>query len=431
VARVLVCSADPVGRNMAGPGIRYLHIARQLAKAHDVTLAVPDLPALPDEPFEWVAAPRRLAAFATRFDTVIAQRLPPATMHRLARSGTRTIYDLYAPSLVEALALLGADGGRAAELRYGEVRSVQRLALALGDAFLCASERQRDLWLGALAALGRLDVKRYRQDPALRRLVAVVPFGLEARRPIADGRALEGVLPEGARVLLWGGGVWDWLDPLTVIRAIAELSRTREDVCLYFPGTRRPGSETASGMAARARSLARELGLEGRSVVFSETWVPYAERERYLLAADVGVSAHLDTVEARFAFRTRVLDYLWAELPCVVTQGDVLADMIAERGVGLTVPPGDVTGWVDALGRLLGDDEALARAREAARSVRAELEWPRVVEPLARLVADPPSPARKIAPGLLARTYLAGVRSSLAGRGLRGTAAALARRLTG
>jgi glycosyltransferase involved in cell wall biosynthesis len=426
---VLVCSADPVGRVMAGPGIRYLHFARELAKSHEVTLAAHDLQGLSDEPFETVALPRRLGALVAGFDTVVAQRLAPAVMQRLARSATTTIYDLYAPSLVEAFAQLGADGSRAAAFRYREVRSAQRLALALGDAFLCASERQRDLWLGALAALGRLEVGGYRDDPSLRRLVTVVPFGLEERRPVESGRALEDIVPPGRRVLLWGGGLWDWLDPLTVIRAVAELSRTHPDICLYFPGTRRPGDEVGSGMSGRARNLARELRVYGGPVVFGETWIPYAERESYLLAADIGVSAHLDTIEARFAFRTRVLDYLWAELPCVVTEGDVLADLVADRGFGLTVPPGDVTSWIDAIGRLLGDEEALARARERARVVRTELEWPKVVEPLLRLLADPPPSARRLAPALLAGTYVAGLRSSLAGRGLRGTAEALFRRL--
>jgi glycosyltransferase involved in cell wall biosynthesis len=417
---------------MAGPGIRYLHFARELAKRHDVTLAAPERPDAGREPFDSVAAPRRFGRFAARFDVVVAQRLPPATMHQLARTGTRTIYDLYAPSLVEALALLGAEGGRVAELRYREVRLVQRLALALGDAFLCASERQRDLWLGALAALGRLDVSRYREDPAFRGLVAVVPFGLEERRPVAEQPALKGAVPgieEDARVLLWGGGLWDWLDPLTVIRAVAELARSRDDVRLYFPSTRHPGGEQRWTMANRAQELARGLGLEGRIVVFGERWIPYTERDGYLLGADVGVSAHLDTVEARFAFRTRVLDYLWAELPCVLTEGDVLADLLARRGAGVTVGAQDVAGWIDALDRLLGDTDERTRARAAARELRTEFEWSRVVEPLEQLVSSQPPSASRAAPALLARSYGAGLRASLSARGLGGTVAALVGRL--
>jgi glycosyltransferase involved in cell wall biosynthesis len=146
-------------------------------------------------------------------------------------------------------------------------------------------------------------------------------------------------------------------------------------------------------MAGRAVRLAEELGVRDRTVFFNFGWVPYAERAAYLLEADVGVSAHLETVEARFAFRTRVLDYLWARLPVVATRGDALADLVRDRGLGHTVDYGDVDGWAAAVESLLdaADGERAAR-RAAFGAARAEFLWPRVVEPLARLVSGPPSP---------------------------------------
>ena len=97
---------------------------------------------------------------------------------------------------------------RSGGIRYEEVVAVTRVALQLGDAFLCASDRQRDHWLGALAALGRVSPEVYGRDPALRSLVAVVPFGLDPAPP-SSGPVVKGVLPGiGAddRLLLWGGG---------------------------------------------------------------------------------------------------------------------------------------------------------------------------------------------------------------------------------
>ena len=68
----------------------------------------------------------------------------------------------------------------------------QILALQTGSAFICASERQRDLWLGVLGALGRIDLDRFRSDPSLDRLVGVVPFGLEADEPKLSEPGAEG-----------------------------------------------------------------------------------------------------------------------------------------------------------------------------------------------------------------------------------------------
>src|SRR5262249_18395321 len=146
-----------------------------------------------------------------------------------------------------------------------------RVALETGDAFLCASERQRDLWVGALAAAGRIDPGRYRGDPTLSGLIAVVPFGIDPAPPTGNGPVLKGVVPgiqPSDRVALWGGGIWDWLDPLTVIRAVAKLDLP--DLKLYFLGTHRPVPTPIPEMAmpAQAIALAEELGVAGRLVFF-------------------------------------------------------------------------------------------------------------------------------------------------------------------
>ena len=54
-----------------------------------------------------------------------------------------------------------------------------------------------------------------------------MPFGLSARPPVHERAVLKGVWPGiGAddQVLLWGGGIWRWLDPLTPIRAMERLT---------------------------------------------------------------------------------------------------------------------------------------------------------------------------------------------------------------
>ncbi|MDQ7029881.1 MAG: hypothetical protein Q9O62_08955 [Ardenticatenia bacterium] len=53
----------------------------------------------------------------------------------------------------------------------------------LGDFFICASERQRDWWLGLLEASGRINPYTFGEDPSLRRLIDVVPFGLPEGPP--------------------------------------------------------------------------------------------------------------------------------------------------------------------------------------------------------------------------------------------------------
>jgi glycosyltransferase involved in cell wall biosynthesis len=204
---------------------------------------------------------------------------------------------------------------------------------------------------------------------------------------------LRGVVPgigENDKVVLWGGGIYNWFDPLTLLRAVDKLRRRLPEVRLYFLGLKHPNPHVGEmKMAHDALTLADELGLVGTNVFFNEDWVEYGDRQNYLLEADIGVSTHLDHVETEFSFRTRLLDYLWASLPIVATSGDSLAALIETSGIGLTVPPGDVDALEDALFRLL-DDEALNGAcRAAIEQVVPRYRWSTVLEPLLEFCRAP------------------------------------------
>src|SRR6202022_3609404 len=116
------------------------------------------------------------------------------------------------------------------------------------------------------AMAGALPLDDYERDPSLRRVIDVVPFGLPAQAPLAGPPAIKGVWPgiePDARVLLWGGGVWNWLDPRTAIDAAALLADVRPAIHLFFLGMARPSLEPdhAGAAAAHARAHARERGL--------------------------------------------------------------------------------------------------------------------------------------------------------------------------
>jgi glycosyltransferase involved in cell wall biosynthesis len=397
--KLLIVSNDEVGAQMAGPGIRYYHFAGELAKRFDVTLVVPTLPESARGDFEILQASqwrgRRFRSLARGSDAVVAQTLQAWTMRELGRADVRVVYDLYDPIPIANLTFhAGEDVSepyRRAAFRALGLR--QEIALATGDSFVCASERQRDLWLGLLAAVGRINPQTAEVDPDFRNLVDIVPFGLETEPPVATRPALKGVVPgirADDKVLLWGGGIWNWLDPLTPIRAVHALSRKRDDVKLFFLGVRHPNPGVHQlAMTTRAVELADELGVRDRFVFFNFGWVPYAERADYLLDADLGISSHLDTIETRFAFRTRLLDYFWAGLPTVATKGDVLSELVAGANLGRTVEVLDVGDWTRAIEELLDDRDEYARVQANIEREREAFFWPRVIEPLARLAGLP------------------------------------------
>jgi glycosyltransferase involved in cell wall biosynthesis len=202
-------------------------------------------------------------------------------------------------------------------------------------------------------------------------------------------------------------------------------------------GVGRPGL-AATGQEAYAHSaveLARREGLEGERVHFNSGWVPYAERGGWLLDADLGVIAHHDHLEARFAFRTRVLDYLWAGLPVVGSRGDVLGELVEREGLGRTVEPGDVEGFAAACRALLDDAAEYRRACGRIAELAPRLRWEIAARPLVEWCSRHPElPRRRTHRDVLRRAvreqYLRTLPNTLEERGARAAAAQVRRRLS-
>ena len=195
---------------------------------------------------------------------------------------------------------------------------------------------------------------------------------------------VRGVWPgieEEDRIIIWGGGLWPWLDPLTAIRAMAKVRQHRSDVRLIFPGTRHPnpGMADLSTHNEAALQTAQDLGLLNKMVFFGD-WVPYTNWPSVLLESDLALTMHYDTLETRLAFRSRVLDYIWAGLPIVATQGDATSDLVARYALGAVVDYQDVDGVCEAIIDLLKTPresfaERFTRARQA-------LTWKQAARPL-------------------------------------------------
>jgi glycosyltransferase involved in cell wall biosynthesis len=206
------------------------------------------------------------------------------------------------------------------------------------------------------------------------------------RPPEATRHAIRGTIPgigPDDHVILWGGGVYNWFDPLTLVRAIDRLRQRLPTVRLLFLGMRHPNPGIPEmRMAVDTQRLAEELGLVDQHVFFNRTWVDFEDRQNYLLDADVGVSTHLDHIETEFSFRTRILDYLWAGLPILATDGDSFAHVIRRDGLGVVVPPRDVEAVERGLEQLLTDEVFAATCRANIARVTPELTWSACLEPL-------------------------------------------------
>ena len=398
MTRVLVVCAEPIGPQVAGPAIRAIELARVLADSHEVTVAAPAPSVTGDPRLTLVEAGfadyDALSAAVAAADVVVAQSLPPRLLSKLPSLGTRLVADLYNPTVFEVLEA-GRDKATPARRRQQRTVTLAAIAqLAAASHVICASEQQRDLWLGMMAAEGLVDIEDYARDPTLRSVIDVVPFGLPSAPPVAlDPPPIRAMFPSIAsedRIVLWGGGVWNWLDPETAIDAIGLIEETRSGgprTHLVMMGLGRPASEELDAMRAGQRMLGHltRSGLEGDVVHVNRGWVDYDERGGWLLEADLGVSTHHDHLESRLAFRTRMLDYIWASLPIVATTGDTLSALIEREGLGLTVPAGDAPALATAITALLDDPSRLAAARLSLERLAPKMTWQQSASALAEI----------------------------------------------
>lgn len=404
--RILVITGDAISERMAGPAIRAWNMADVLAAEHDVRLVtVNPVCAPPQASFPVIATRRReLGPHVDWADVVVLQGHALELVPSLKKQASTKIVvcDMYDPMHLELLEQGKEDTDEQRELDLIGITKVLNTQLERGDFFLCASERQRHFWLGHLASLGRLTPSLYDGDPTVRSLLAVAPFGLPEKPPQRTSSPIKGALPniaETDKVALWAGGVYSWFDPLTLVRAVETLASAHADLRLVFLGMRHPNPEVPEmDIGMRTRLLADRLDLTGEHVFFNEIWVPYAERQNWLLDADCGVTTHYEHVETTFAFRTRVLDYLWAGLPIVTTDGDSFAELVATERLGVVVPAEDPAALAQGLERVLYDEDFAREARDRIAVVRERFTWQTVLAPLTAFCHNP-KPAADRLPG--------------------------------
>ena len=251
---------------MAGPAIRAFELAGQLARVgHEVTLATPSSSQLETSALTVVSYDgESLRGLAGRQDVIVVQGWILDRHPWLGELPACLVVDLYDPFPLELLANIAAEPtATRIEERTAALRCLIE-QVRQGDFLMCASERQLDFWRGMLTALNRVNPDTYVGDPTLRSLIDVVPFGLPSEPPRRQAPAMREVLPCVGRddlLLLWGGGVYNWFDPATLIRAIAIAVRRHPALRLVFLGTSHPNPDVPE---VAALTSARRLSEESR-----------------------------------------------------------------------------------------------------------------------------------------------------------------------
>ncbi|MBN1537121.1 MAG: glycosyltransferase [Anaerolineales bacterium] len=384
---ILIVSHDIIASKMAGTGVRYLEIARALSEWAEVTLAVPQ-PSNLEEPSIKIVAydesiPESLQVLVENHEQSLISGYMALKFPFLEKIKTKLIVDLYDPFFLENFYYY-TDLPMEEQEKHNQVaiQVVNKLA-KMGDYFICGNERQRDLWLGVLSANGRVNPRNLSDDDTLRQLIDIVGIGFPDRAPSSPRRLLRGIHPDfcaDEKIVLWGGGIWNWLDPITLVKAWPSVITEHPNARLVFLGTRHPNPKVPQHEIVQRLIQEAELTGEKEKSIFFIEWLSYEEREALLLESDIGVTLHAIHAETRYSIRTRVMDYFWAGLPVIITEGDITSEWVKTNQLGVVVPPNDAQATADAIIHLL--DKGKDCYKPSFKSLQEQLTWKNVVEPL-------------------------------------------------
>jgi glycosyltransferase involved in cell wall biosynthesis len=405
--RVLIPIAEPIGGHMSAVGIRKLEVGRALAATCDVTFATSvahneALPGISTVECTTRAVFRELLA---NHDVLYSLGLTADRFLDVVRSRIRVILDMYTPLAIEILeAFPEAPPGLLRRMHRRVVRwTIAQFSHA--DFIVCTGAAQRDLWLGTLNSAGLLDAERVRKDPDCREIIDFVPMGVPLSEPVASGRPLRQRLPAIGSddfVLLWSSHILAWQDPATLLHAMKQLAKAEPSIRLVFLGTGTPRPAGRSSWldptAARTRetfALADQLGLREQNVFFLSERIPYRDIGAFYHDADAGIATYPESLETRYCLGTRLLDFLWAGLPMVVSGMELQRDFVERNGIGIVVPPHDAAALATAIIRMKNAVRRGEFPAERFAAAKRALAWPVVTAPVARFCGSELAKARK------------------------------------
>ena len=352
---VVVHTPDVVGDRMAGPGIRAFHIARELAR-HFPTTLIAKFEGSEPEGVPVIEHGTDAARAAMREASVLVGQ--PARGFGKRRRGQRVVYDLFDPTVLELRELYGSMPSVRQRVHLAAEWWRLSSALMSADLLVCAARKQREFY----------EKLQSGNAPWIE-----VPFGIDRD----DMRACP--KPQDA-IVVWGGGIWEWLDPGTAVDAIVRLNADGFRAKLLFLGRARPNRNLID--RRRDDRFDALLARGGGHVSANDEWVPYRERLAWLRSGKIAIMLHRRTTEADYSIRTRLFDAIAAGIPVVASAGGFAAELVEQEGLGVVVAPGDVAAVAGAIRRLLSDDETYSRCVESLERIRPRFAWEVVTRPL-------------------------------------------------
>jgi glycosyltransferase involved in cell wall biosynthesis len=294
------------------------------------------------------------------------------------------ILDVYVPIYVEVSAR-DTDNMPREYAAYSQDIARHNKVLKRGDYFLCANEVQKIFYTGVLGSLGIINPLSYRQNR-----IRVVPFGIH-RDPhdiTEDPYEKLGIAKNEKRVL-WFGGLYPWFRIEDLLEAIDVLANEDQHFRFILVGGKNPFNNNPDLLRQyeAAFKFAKERKLLNKQIFFVD-WVDYEKRINWYAYADFVISLNQPGEESAFAWRTRVMDYIWGDIIALTNGGDPLGDELIANGAAIKLVDLRKDTIVNAIRAVYSDKAVLQEAKKSLKLIKEKYFWDNVTAQLIQLVSN-------------------------------------------
>lgn len=376
---------------MAGLQIRVFEMARALARrGYDVTIGEhSDLPRIHE-----IAGVRLISlkdADVASFDWFVAH---PVVYKEFGKNWpeSRVIVDGYEypfASFFSQASFMAQRTGKQALHSYTEIVDTCLESLTRSRAVIAANPPQKFGYLSLMCAMGLINPIDASPDVVIQLHAGAPPDPL----PLEESLPIEWKLRDKGPVVLWLAGSYPWFDEKVFLNSMPKILDAVPNAQFLFVGLDgRDGGDTPrqhAGAISLYALIKSNHRLADRCVF--RPWTTYADRGMAYAAADIAVATHKHGVETLYSTRTRVIDFIWARLPSVISTGDWLSDVLIQNGAAEGVRPGDESELTQAIISLLTTSEKRRTlAANLDRLARGQLSWDHQVGELHGFISQPP-----------------------------------------
>ena len=262
-------------------------------------------------------------------------------------------------------------------------------ALRRGDILLCANEAQKKFYTGVMAQVGRINPITYGDED----LIQIVPYGIYREKAVAKNDPVSKLVKnKKAFKLLWFGGIYPWFDLTNLLEAVKNANKTTP-IELIMVGVKNPFNQHPDFIKRYEEVMDYIKNNNMDEIVHITDWVKFEDRAEWYLGSDAVVLINNIGMENTLAWRTRLVDYVWADLPIVTNGGDPMSDILEANKAVYILPDLDAKTIEKEIIKISKDKETLKQVSTNLSKVRRLFYWDKVTENLSKLIFKGYKPA--------------------------------------